>query len=135
MFILQNSPMNLPSLAGLSADQMDIEQNTIQFDMTLSMWETPAGLRGYLEYSTDLFDAETISSLNAHFQTLLEGIVANPEQRLSELPLLTESERQQLLVKWNATQAAYPQEKNNNSPIVNSTNAPTNWRIPCKSRA
>ena len=46
-----------------------------------------------------------------HFQTLLEGIVANPEQRISELPLLTESERHQLLVEWNDTKTDYPQRQ------------------------
>src|SRR5437588_12807503 len=45
-----------------------------------------------------------------HFQTLLEGIVANPEQRLSGLPLLTEAEHRQLLAEWNATQTAYPKD-------------------------
>ena len=61
-----------------------------------------------MEYNTDLFDAATITRLLGHFQTLLEGIVADPEQRLSALPLLTAAERQQLLVEWNDTTRAYP---------------------------
>jgi non-ribosomal peptide synthetase component F len=55
-------------------------------------------------YSTDLFDSATITRMAGHFQTLLEGIAANSEQRLSELPLLTEAERQQLLVSSNGVQ-------------------------------
>ena len=62
-------------------------------------------LTGTLEYNTDLFDAATIERMLGHFRTLLEGIVADPDQRLSELPLLTAAERQQL-ADWNATQVA-----------------------------
>jgi len=56
------------------------------------------------EYSTDLFDEATMTRMREHYQTLLEGIVANPEQRFSELPLLTEAERRQLLIKWDDQQ-------------------------------
>src|SRR5207244_788706 len=63
------------------------------------------------EYSTDLFDAATIDRMVGHWQTLLEGIVADPEGHLSALPLLTETERHQLLVEWNSTQTEYPMDK------------------------
>jgi non-ribosomal peptide synthetase component F len=59
-------------------------------------------------YSTDLFDAETIEHMVQHFQTLLTAISADPHQRLSDLPLLTAEERHQLLVEWNQTALAYP---------------------------
>ena len=72
--------------------------------------ETAQGLEGVWEYSTDLFEAETIARLGRHFECLLRGIVAGPGQRLSELPLLPEAERRQLLVGWNATAADYPQD-------------------------
>ena len=49
-----------------------------------------------------------LSGWGIHFQTLLEGIVANPEERLDSLPLLTAAERHQLLVEWNDTRADYP---------------------------
>ena len=65
-------------------------------------------LPAVFEYNTDLFDATTIERMIGHFQTLLEGIVANPDARLSELPLLTNAERHQLLVEWNNTRADYP---------------------------
>ena len=61
-------------------------------------------------YNTDLFEAATIARMLAHFQTLLEAVVADPEQRLSDLPLLTETERQQLLVEWNDTKTDHPQD-------------------------
>ena len=72
--------------------------------------EAEGGLVGVWEYSTDLFEAATIERLRAHFQTLLEGIVADPQRRLSELPLLPEAEWQQVVVEWNATEAEYPKE-------------------------
>ena len=64
-----------------------------------------------MEYSIDLFDAVTIRRILSHFQTLLEGIVADPEQRISELPLLPEAEKHQLLVEWNDTKTDYPTDK------------------------
>ena len=63
------------------------------------------------EYNTDLFDADTIERINGNFQTLLTNIIADPQQRISELPLLTANEQQQLLVEWNNTQITYPQDK------------------------
>ena len=62
-------------------------------------------------YCTDLFDAETIRRMLTHYQTLLEGIVADPDRRLSDLPLLTEAERNQILYEWNDTQANFPADK------------------------
>ena len=73
--------------------------------------EQKVGLKGRIEYNSDIFDAETIERLSGHFTTLLEGIVAAPQAHLSELPLLTEAEREQLLVKWNATAVDYPRDK------------------------
>src|SRR3712207_2358451 len=74
------------------------------------MTDTEQGLTAELEYNTDLFDAATITRMLGHFQTLLEGIVADPDQHISTLPLLTEAERHQLLVEWNDTQTKYPED-------------------------
>ena len=63
------------------------------------MVDTEHGLAGVLEYNTDLFDAATIARMAGHFQTLMEGIAADPDQRVSELPLLTDAEQHQLLVE------------------------------------
>ena len=69
------------------------------------------GLKARVEYCPDLFDAETIRRMLGHYQVLLEGIVANPEARVAELPILTEVERHQLLVEWNQTEVDYPHDK------------------------
>jgi non-ribosomal peptide synthetase component F len=88
-----------------------VDPETAKFDVMLDLSETPEGLRGYFEYSTDLFETATIARMAGHLQTLLEGIVADPEQRLSALPLLTADERQRLLVEWNDTGTGYPQDQ------------------------
>ncbi|HEX8348925.1 MAG TPA: condensation domain-containing protein, partial [Hymenobacter sp.] len=104
MFVLENAPMPTLELPDLTISSLERKTSTAKFDLTMSMEDTEQGLVGSLEYNTDLFDAGTISRMLEHFQTLLEGIVANPEQRLKNLSLLTQPERHQLLVEWNDTQ-------------------------------
>lgn len=110
MFVLQNAPKSVLELSGLSLNFQDIDSGTAKFDLTLELQETTEGIRGWFEYNTDLFDASTVHRMVGHFQTLLQGIVAAPEQKLSELPLLTAAERLTLLVEWNNTQADYPKD-------------------------
>lgn len=81
------------------------------FDLDLMVMEMGEVLLAGWQYNTDLFDGATIARIAEHYQTLLEGIVANPKQKISELPLLTPNERHQLLVEWNNTWAEYPQDK------------------------
>jgi aspartate racemase len=61
-------------------------------------------------YATDLFDASTVARMGAHWRALLEAMVATPERRVAELPLLTDAEREQVLVEWNDTKTRYPRE-------------------------
>src|SRR5256884_4177950 len=110
MFALQNAPMETLGPTDLALNLLQVESGTAKFDVSLFLTEVPEGFIGELEYNTDLFDLATIRRLAGHFQTLLEGIVANPEQRLSDLPLLTEAERQQVLAEWNATRVDFPQD-------------------------
>jgi amino acid adenylation domain-containing protein len=110
VFVLQNAPMPALALSQLTLSPLAIDTRTAKFDLTLSLVETPSGLSGMLEYSTDLFDPPTINRLLSHFQTLLESIVVNPDQRLSALSLLAPPEPHQLLREWNDTQAAYPRD-------------------------
>jgi amino acid adenylation domain-containing protein len=78
------------------------QKGTTQFDLAIDLFQSKEGLSGTIEYSTDLFDHSTIERLLGHFQVLLEGIVEDPDQRLSALPLLTHRERRQLVSEWNA---------------------------------
>ncbi|MFN6517350.1 MAG: non-ribosomal peptide synthetase, partial [Nostoc sp. CreGUA01] len=111
MFVLQNAPMSALELPGLTLSSVESDSGTANFDLTLFIIETESGLVGSLTYSTDLFEETSIHRMVKHLQTLLEGIVTNPQQRLSQLPLLTESEKHQLLVEWNDTQVEYSQQQ------------------------
>ena len=102
----------LPTLpAGWTPTQTDVEITNPKLDLSLDLADRPQGLVCRFEYNTELFDRTTIARMVEHWQTLLEGSVADPTRHLSELPLLTEKERHQFLVEWNATQAAYPRDK------------------------
>jgi len=110
LFVLHNTPRQPLELPGLTLSSLEVDSQMARFDVTLDLWGTAEGLRGWFEYSTDLFDAATIARMEGHFQTLLQGIVADPEQRLSTLPLLTTDEHHQLLVAWNRTHMDYPRD-------------------------
>jgi amino acid adenylation domain-containing protein/non-ribosomal peptide synthase protein (TIGR01720 family) len=120
MFVLQNGPAGSLQLPQLTITPLDTHSGVAKFDLTLTMWEEPpstggpqsaGGLGGTIEYNTDLFDAATITRLLAHFTTLLHGIAADPDALLYALPLLTEAEREQLVVTWNSNRADYPQDR------------------------
>lgn len=86
-------------------------QSTTQFDISWNITQTDSELLVECEYNTDLFDSQTIQRWMGHYITLLEGIVTNPDQQLSDLPLLTSTEQHQLLVEWNKTETDYPQNQ------------------------
>lgn len=111
MFEFGNTPISALALPGLTLSLLETKSSTAKFDLSLSMRETEQGLIGSLEYNTDLFDAGTIARMLGHFQTLVASILANPDQRLENLQLLTDAEKQQLLVEWNDTGADYPQNQ------------------------
>jgi amino acid adenylation domain-containing protein len=109
-FNFHNTPSQIPTLSGLTLSTLEVDTERAWFDVGLDLRETSEGIRGWIEYSTDVFEAATIAQMADHLQTLLEGAVTNPDQCLSKLPLVTEVERQRLLVEWNATQADYPRD-------------------------
>ncbi|PWK15686.1 amino acid adenylation domain-containing protein [Tumebacillus permanentifrigoris] len=98
-------------LSGLRIEAMDVHNGTSKFDLYLPLSEEAESLVGRLEYNTELFDATTISRLVRHFQTLLEGIVADPEVPIHELPLVSEGEWHQLVVELNQTETDYPKQR------------------------
>jgi amino acid adenylation domain-containing protein/FkbM family methyltransferase len=77
-------------------------------DLMLSVSETAKGLKGAIDYRSDLFEPETIRRVCGHYITLLNAISDDPEQSLSRLPMLTAAETQQLLKDWNRTAVEYP---------------------------
>ncbi|MEA5476035.1 amino acid adenylation domain-containing protein [Pseudanabaena galeata UHCC 0370] len=111
MFVLQNAPVEISEPVDLKLIPLNSETGTAQYDLTLMMEETEIGLSGHFEYNSGLFNRLTIKRLISHFQILLESIVKNPKQSISQLPILTEREKHQLLVEWNDTNTDYPQDK------------------------
>ncbi|MCP3169610.1 non-ribosomal peptide synthetase [Myxococcus qinghaiensis] len=109
-FVLQGEPGSSLALEGVDASDVPLEPGVSKFDLTLFARETSRGLVTYWEYNTDLFDEETVSRLAERYVRLLEAVVAHPELRVSELPLLSLAEREQLLVEWNDTRTRYPRE-------------------------
>ena len=105
---LQNTPITALKLPGLTLNPFEIEDGTSKLDLELHFRQSLAGLEAQITYSTDLFDRSTILRMAGHLQTLLTGIIANPQQTLAELPILTATERQQLLIDWNNTHQNYP---------------------------
>ncbi|HYP26944.1 MAG TPA: amino acid adenylation domain-containing protein [Blastocatellia bacterium] len=110
LFVLQNAPQSDWDMPGLSLKPLPIDSVASKFDLTLDMHESAEGLRGSIEYNRDLFDPDTIRRLIGHFERLLAGVVANPNQRVSLLPLLSESELQSL-AEWNDTRVSYQGER------------------------
>lgn len=108
MFVLQNEPSPTVELPGLTVSHVQVDNTVANFDLTLEAVEREGRLDCFIESNADLFDEATITRLLTHYQNLLEGIVANPRQRISDLPLLGDSERRQLLVEWNDTSCTYP---------------------------
>lgn len=118
MFVLQKSPMHGDqdlsvfglgeggariSAGGLTLESIRLERQVSHFDLTLMLTKAGDELKGTLKYSTDLFAADRIRRMAAHFTTILEEIASNPSQRISQLAMLPQDERRQLLVDWNST--------------------------------
>jgi amino acid adenylation domain-containing protein len=103
LFTLQNA---LPTikLPNLTADFFHVDGGTSKFDLSLDIFEgTTEGPLCIFEYSTDLFKADRIERMAKHYETLLKDIVSNPTKPISELQLLTEAERNRVLIEWNDT--------------------------------
>ncbi|MBN3924182.1 non-ribosomal peptide synthetase [Nostoc sp. NMS4] len=111
VFSLQNTPIETLELSGLTLSLFEFDSKTAKLDLEFHLWQDLESLKGQMVYSTDLFDDKTITRMLGHFQTLLESIVVNPEQRISDLSLLTVQERQELLIDWNDTKRDYPENK------------------------
>ena len=110
-FAFQNMHINPLSLDGLDVSTLEIDRGTATFDLSLFVLNTGQGLKILMEYNTDLFEHVTIERMLGHYQQLLKGIAANPEQPIGMLPLLTHDEEVMMLDEWNRTQADYPREK------------------------
>jgi amino acid adenylation domain-containing protein len=109
-FALENFPHRLLELQGLASEQVGVHARTSKFDLSLTVVESGAGLEALFEYRTDLFEAQSIERLAAHFVHLLRGIVADPDGALERLPLIDAAERHRMLVEWNQRLPAVARE-------------------------
>jgi amino acid adenylation domain-containing protein len=107
MFVVQNAPMKPVQLSGLVLSPVDADSGMSAFDISLFVEERSNGIHAVFRYNPDLFDAATLRRMGAHFQVLAEAVVADPDRRLSELPILTDAERAQLLDEWNRTERPF----------------------------
>src|SRR5262249_17752033 len=111
MFVLQNATRPFTGVPGLRIEPIEPGAARSPFDLSLFLRERGDRFIGYFEYTTDLFERATIARMAGHFEKLLEGIVADPDQPISTLPILTAAERHQILVDWNNTAAEYRKDK------------------------
>nr|VFK41660.1 MAG: amino acid adenylation domain-containing protein/thioester reductase domain-containing protein [Candidatus Kentron sp. TC] len=111
MLVLQNNEPVAFELPELAVSTLEQDYPVAKFDLTLSIEERNDQLHCTWEYASELFTADTIRRMGEHFEVLLRGILENPEQPISRLPLLTEAEKQRILVEWNETKTPYPADK------------------------
>ncbi|RJS18030.1 non-ribosomal peptide synthetase [Corallococcus sp. H22C18031201] len=110
MFVLQNAATATLELPGITASTLDVETGMSKFDLTLFAQPTPTGLSFLWEYNLDLFTRTTVERMADHHARLLASALARPDSRISDLPLLSEAERHQLLVEWNRNEADFPRD-------------------------
>lgn len=111
LFALQNQPQEVPMLSELRLRPMRVSSSAAKFDLSLSLQESGERIVGTLNYASDLFDRSTIERWVGYLQALLRGMVADEHRPVSELPLLSAAEREQVLKTFNATAAAYPKDQ------------------------
>ncbi|MEO8673045.1 MAG: amino acid adenylation domain-containing protein, partial [Tahibacter sp.] len=110
LFTLQNAPLSDLALPGLHVRLLEHETESAKYDLSMELEETSRGLRGNVEYNTDLFDAPSIDALVRHFQVLLRNVLKDPERRVGELALMDEAERLQVLQRGTAAAVIFPQD-------------------------
>ena len=108
MLVVEESAWRHLDLLGLRCTPLPVHNGTAKFDFSLYVIDHPEGFRLALEYNSDLFDAETIGRLLEHYKNLLQGVVADSDCRVFDLPLLSSAERKHVLLKWNNTRGDYP---------------------------
>ena len=109
-FALQPPAMAEDSRAGLRLRLIEAHSGTAKFELSLHVMQEGAGLRGFWEYRTDLFDDTTVARINCHWRSLLAGLATRPDRPFTDLPLLAPAERHQLAVEWNEADAVFPRE-------------------------
>ncbi|MBA4146721.1 MAG: amino acid adenylation domain-containing protein [Verrucomicrobia bacterium] len=110
--VFQFAPDMAPALqlSGVMIEPLEIELGTSKFEITMTLTEAAAGLVGDIEYSTELFDETTIERIVVHFETLLQSILANPNQKVSLMRIMPAAELETVTKTWNNTRTSYPRD-------------------------
>ena len=109
MFAPQDGVNRAFEMGDVQAQASGLANGTAKFDLTVSLSSEGKKIEGAIEYSTDLYDAETVRRMVEHYRSLLDAMVKDPDQLVSTAPMLTEAERRRILVEWNDTRREYPQ--------------------------
>jgi amino acid adenylation domain-containing protein len=111
MIIQQNAFQRSNGFGSLKALPYSAAGGTAKVDLLLNVSDGGGDLRCVFEYNTDLYDAATIDRMLENYEALLEQVVGDASQRVSEMSLLRAEQRRKQLVEWNATAAEYPRDK------------------------
>lgn len=95
----------------LDLEYYQLPQQKVDFDLSLEVIELEESFLASFKYNSDVLDAATVTQLVEHFQNLLTAIITNPEITVNQLPMLSDWEKQKILVEWNKTQKNYPQDQ------------------------
>jgi amino acid adenylation domain-containing protein len=110
MMALKNSGREEAELSEPMAREEEEKTRAVNFDLLLTLTEGREGIAGSLEYSQDLFNRETVKRMARHYVRVVEEIIKNAERRIGEIELMSETERDQIVVNWNRTVIEYPRE-------------------------
>ena len=111
LFAFQTAPLGSLACPGMSITPLSISMGTSKFDISLILEPIESGLHATLEYSTDLFERSTIERMANGFRSLVQSVLDEPHRRLSEIPILSNAERETILRTWNATRRPFPRER------------------------
>ncbi|SDH31163.1 amino acid adenylation domain-containing protein [Lentzea fradiae] len=109
MVAVQNSPPRALEFGGFRLEPIEVDNGVAKFDITIDLREYEGELTGRVQYDSDLFGQDTRDRMTRHLRTLLAGVVAGPDRRLSELPLMSAAELDQVLLGWNDTARERPE--------------------------
>jgi len=110
LLLLRKEPLSCLDMGDIDVVPVDSGRTSAKFDTTLELEETPDGLVGVWEYASDLYQPETVRRMIAHFRTMIERLVDQPDQPLATIPMTTKEEQLQVVHSWNQTASDYPSE-------------------------
>ena len=110
MFVMQSGGREEIRVKGLRVEREEVESGTAKYDLTMVVEDGDEGAKAVIEFNTDLFDEETINRMLRHYEILLKGVIANPEELVFKLPLLSETEERLLLEEWSNANSHYEEQ-------------------------